>query len=141
MKPWLKNQGFSGELHPLGLLDPEPYQAWGGFLFARSIYRPLGPVAPTRWSCSFFTDRSDPYPLNSCSLRSSTRPGHRTGSALDALICSSRAGRDAVLQVLEAREDQLLSRTGGSKARLRGKRLKLPVIPLLPRLKALISSV
>ena len=31
LKPWLKSQGFSGELHPLGLLDPEPCRAWGGF--------------------------------------------------------------------------------------------------------------
>ena len=31
LKPWLESQGFSCELHPLGLLDPEPCRAWGGF--------------------------------------------------------------------------------------------------------------
>ena len=31
LKPWLRNQGFSGELHTLGLLDPGPCRAWGGF--------------------------------------------------------------------------------------------------------------
>ena len=36
----------------------------------------------------------------------------------DALICSSSAGRDAVEQVLDAREEQLQWRTGASAARL-----------------------
>ena len=38
------------------------------------------------------------------------------------LICSSRAGRDAVEQVLDAREEQLQWRTGASAARLRSQR-------------------
>ena len=52
LKPWLKNQGFSGELHPLGLLDPEPCRTWGGFFLPDpSIGRwaqwrqPVGPAA------------------------------------------------------------------------------------------------
>ena len=48
----------------------------------------------------------------------------------DALICTSRAGRNAVEQVLDAREEQLQLRTGAIAARLRGQRPTLPVIPL-----------
>ena len=48
----------------------------------------------------------------------------------DALICSSFAGRDAVEQVLDAREEQLQWRTGAAAARLRAQRPNLPVIPL-----------
>ena len=48
----------------------------------------------------------------------------------DALICSSSAGKDAVEQVLDAREEQLQWRTGASAALLRGQRPNLPVIPL-----------
>ena len=130
MKPWLKNQGFSGELHPLGLLDPEPYQAWGGFFLPDpSIGRwaqwrqPVGAAAFSL--IGQIHTLSTPAALGHLQdlVTEPVQPW-------DALICSSRAGRDAVLQVLEAREDQLLSRTGGSKARLRGKRPKLPVIPL-----------
>ena len=48
----------------------------------------------------------------------------------DAVICSSRAGRDAVQQVLESREEQIQWRTGAASKRLRSQRPLLPVIPL-----------
>ena len=48
----------------------------------------------------------------------------------DAVICSSRAGRDAVEQVLDSRENQIAWRTGSSPDRLRSQRPRLPVIPL-----------
>ena len=48
----------------------------------------------------------------------------------DAVICSSRAGRDAVEQVLDSREKQIAWRTGSSPDRLRSQRPRLPVIPL-----------
>ena len=46
------------------------------------------------------------------------------------MICSSRAGREAVQQVLEIREKQIQLRTGADLARLRSQRPRLPVIPL-----------
>ena len=130
LKPWLKSQGFNGELHPLGLLDPEPCRAWGGFF--------LPDPSIGRWAQWRQPVGSAAFSLigQIHTLSTPAALGHLQDLVTepvqpwDALICSSRAGRDAVLQVLEAREDQLLSRTGGSKARLRGKRPKLPVIPL-----------
>ena len=130
LKPWLKSQGFSGELHPLGLLDPEPCRAWGGFFLPDPS---LGRWAQWR------------QPVGSASfsligqihtLSTPAALGHLQDlvtepiQSWDALICSSRAGRDAVEHVLEAREEQLQWRTGASTARLRGQRPQLPVIPL-----------
>ena len=110
LKPWLKSQGFSGELHSLGLLDPEPCRAWGGFFLPDpSIGRwaqwrhPVGSAA-----FSLIGQIHTPYTRSS---GASSGSGHRAGSAWDALICSSCAGRDAVVQVLEAREEQLQWRT------------------------------
>ena len=132
--PWLKSQGFSGDLYPLGLLDPEPCSAWGGlFLPDPSIGRwaqwrqPVG-------SASFsligqIHTLSTPAALGHLQdlVTEPVQPW-------DALICSSTAGRDAVLEVLDAREEQLQWRTGASASRLRGQRPNLPVIPLpLPR--------
>ena len=48
----------------------------------------------------------------------------------DAVICSSRAGRDAVEQVLDSREEQIQRRTGAFPEHLRSQRPRLPVIPL-----------
>ena len=39
LQPWLNRQ-FSGQLHALGLLDPEPCKKWVDS-FARSFYRTL----------------------------------------------------------------------------------------------------
>lgn len=130
LKPWLKSQGFSGELHSLGLLDPQACRAWGGFFLPDpSISRwaqwrqPVGSAAfslvgqihtlSTPEALGFLQDLV-------------TEPIH----PWDALICSSRAGRDAVEQVLDDREEQLQWRTGVSTGRLRRQRPKLPVIPL-----------
>jgi len=52
LEPWLRQQGFAGSLHGLGLVDPEPCRRWGGlFLPDPSIGRwaqwrqPAGPAA------------------------------------------------------------------------------------------------
>ena len=130
LQPWLKSQGFSGQLHCLDLLDPEPCRSWGGFF--------LPDPSIGRWA-------QWRYPLGSAAfsligqihtLSTPAALGHLQDLVTepvqpwDALICSSSAGRDAVVEVLDAREEQLQWRTGVSAARLRGQRPKLPVIPL-----------
>ena len=45
----------------------------------------------------------------------------------DCVICSSRAGRDAVEKVLDIREEQILERTGGVSGSMRSRRPRLPV--------------
>ena len=130
LKPWLKSQGFSGELHSLDLLDPEPCSAWGGFFLPDpSIGRwaqwrqPVGSAA--------FSLIGQIHTLSTPAVL-----GHLQDLVTepvqpwDALICSSRAGRDAVEKVLDAREEQLQWRTGASVKRLRCQRPHLPVIPL-----------
>ena len=59
----------------------------------------------------------------------------------DAVICSSRAGRDAVEQVLDSREEQIQRRTGAFPEHLRSQRPRLPVIPLPSHQKVWIFVV
>ena len=130
LKPWLKNQGFSGELHSLGLLDPEPCRAWGGFF--------LPDPSIGRWAQWRQPVGSAAFSLigQIHTLSTPAALGHLQDLVTepvqpwDALICSSLAGRAAVEQVLDAREEQLQWRTGANAARLRGQRPNLPVIPL-----------
>ncbi|WP_114988899.1 glycosyltransferase family 4 protein [Synechococcus sp. N19] len=130
LKPWLKCQGFTGELHPLGLLDPEPCRAWGGFF--------LPDPSIGRWAQWRQPVGSAAFSLigQIHTLSTPAALGHLQDLVTepvqpwDALICSSRAGRDAVEQVLDAREEQLQWRTGASPALLRSQRPHLPVIPL-----------
>ena len=124
------NQGFSGDLHSLGLLDPEPCRKWGGFF--------LPDPSIGRWAQWRQPVGSAAFSLigQIHTLSTPAALGHLQDLVTepvqpwDALICSSSAGRDAVKQVLEAREEQLQWRTGASAARLRGQRPTLPVIPL-----------
>ena len=130
LKPWLKSQGFSGELHPLGLLDPEPCRAWGGFF--------LPDPSIGRWAQWRQPVGSAAFSLigQIHTLSTPAALGHLQDLVTepvqpwDALICSSSAGRNAVEQVLDAREEQIQWRTGVSAARLRRQRPNLPVIPL-----------
>ena len=50
--------------------------------------------------------------------------------AWDAVFCSSTAGRNVVLRLMEDREDQLLSRCGGNRQVLQARHPQLPMIPL-----------
>ena len=130
LRPWLNSHGFSGQLHALGLLDPEPCKAWGGiFLPDPSIGRwaqwrqPVGAAA--------FSLFGQIHTLSTPAVL-----GHLQDLVTepvqpwDAVICSSRAGRDAVEQVLDIREEQIHRRTGAVPDRLRTQRPCLPVIPL-----------
>lgn len=130
IKPWLQKAGFQGELHGLGLVDPEPFRAWGGlFLPDPSIGRwaqwrqPVGPAA--------FSLIGQIHTLSTPAALGHLQdlvadPVH----PWDALICSSSAGQQVVETVLDLREEQLLERSGGSATRLRERRPQLPVIPL-----------
>ena len=111
LKPWLESHGFSGELHSLGLLDPEPCRAWGGFFLPDpSIGRwaqwrePVGSAA--------FSLIGQIHTLSTPAVLGHlqdlvTEPVH----PWDALICSSSAGKDG-WSVLDAREEQIQWRTG-----------------------------
>ena len=130
LKPWLKSQGFKGELYSLGLLDPSPCRAWGGFF--------LPDPSIGRWAQWRQPVGSAAFSLigQIHTLSTPAALGHLQDLVTepvqpwDALICSSSAGKDAVEQVLDAREEQLQWRTGASAAQLRGQRPNLPVIPL-----------
>ena len=126
----LREAGLKGPLHGLGLLDPQALQPWGGlFLPDPSIGRwaqwrlPAGPAAFSL--IGQIHTLSTPAALSHL-LDLATEPVE----PWDALICSSTAGRDVVLAVLEDREQQLLARSGGSAAALQARRPQLPVIPL-----------
>ncbi len=130
IKPLLAQAGFTGTLHCLGLIDPEPYRAWGGlFIPDPSIGRwaqwrqQLGPAAFSL--IGQIHTLSTPAALGHLQdlVTEPVQPW-------DALICSSKAGQEVVESVLSAREEQLLQRTGGSKEYLQAKRPQLPVIPL-----------
>ena len=130
LRPWLAQQGFSGELHSLDLLDPEPCRAWGGFF--------LPDPSIGRWAQWRQPVGSAAFSLigQIHTLSTPSALGHLQDLVTepvqpwDALICSSSAGREAVERVLDAREEQLQWRTGASAARLRAQRPNLPVIPL-----------
>ena len=130
LRPWLKSQGFSGELHLLGLLDPEPCREWGGFF--------LPDPSIGRWAQWRLPVGSAAFSLigQIHTLSTPAALGHLQDLVTepvqpwDAVICSSRAGRDVVEKVLDAREEQIIWRTGASFERLRGQRPRLPVIPL-----------
>ena len=129
LKPWLNSQGFSGELHALGLLDPEPCKAWGGFF--------LPDPSIGRWAQWRQPVGSAAFSLigQIHTLSTPAALGHLQDLVTepvqpwDAVICSSRAGRDAVQQVLDSREEQIQWRTGAASERLRSQRPRLPVIP------------
>jgi len=130
IKPLLAQAGFTGSLKCLGLIDPEPYQAWGGlFIPDPSIGRwaqwrqPVGPAAFSL--IGQIHTLSTPAALGHLQdlVTEPVQPW-------DAVICSSKAGQEVVESVLLAREEQLLERTGGSRELLQAKRPQLPVIPL-----------
>jgi len=130
IKPLLAQAGFTGSLKCLGLIDPKPYQAWGGlFIPDPSIGRwaqwrqPVGSAAFSL--IGQIHTLSTPAALGHLQdlVTEPVQPW-------DAVICSSKAGQEVVERVLSAREEQLLQRTGGSRELLQAKRPQLPVIPL-----------
>jgi len=128
--PLLREAGFTGPLHGLGLVDPQALQPWGGlFLPDPSIGRWAQwrlPASPAAFSLiGQIHTLSTPAALNHLTdlVTEPVEPW-------DALICSSTAGRDVVLAVLDDREQQLLARSGGSAQALQARRPQLPVIPL-----------
>ena len=130
LKPWLSTEGFSGELHALGLLNPEPCKAWGAlFLPDPSIGRWAQWRQPV--GASAFSLIGQIHTLSTPAVL-----GHLQDLVTepvqpwDCVICSSRAGRDAVEKVLDIREEQILERTGGVSGSMRSRRPRLPVIPL-----------
>ena len=107
LHPWLNSQGFSGELHALGLLDPEPCKTWGGFF--------LPDPSIGRWAQWRQPVGSAAFSLigQIHTLSTPAALGHLQDLVTepvqpwDAVICSSRAGRDAVEQVLDSREKSI----------------------------------
>ena len=132
LKPWLKSHGFSGELHPLDLLNPEPFRAWGGFF--------LPDPSIGRWAQWRQTVGPAAFSLigQIHTLSTPAALGHLQDLVTepvqpwDAPICSSSAGRDALSRCWELVKSTQW-RTGVSAARLRGQRPHLLVIPLRSR--------
>ena len=128
--PFLRDQGFDGELNGLDLLSPEGVIPWGGlFLPDPSIGRWAlwrQPVGASAFSLiGQIHTLSTPAALAHLQDLVS-EPVQRW----DALICSSLAGRSVVEAVLSSREEALAERSGGDVAYLRASRPQLPVIPL-----------
>ena len=128
--PLLRQEGFSGRLEGLGLVDPLGPKPWGGlFLPDPSIGRwaqwrqPAGPAAFSL--VGQIHTLSTPAALGHLQdlVTEPVQPW-------DALICSSRAGRAVVEAVLADRERQIIDRSGGSAGSLQRRRPQLPVIPL-----------
>ena len=128
--PFLRDQGFDGELNRLDLLCPESVIPWGGlFLPDPSIGRwalwrqPVG--------ASAFSLIGQIHTLSTPAALSHLQDlVSEPVQPWDALICSSTAGRSVVEAVLSSREEALAERSGGDSARLRASRPQLPVIPL-----------
>jgi starch synthase len=139
--PLLQQEGFSGRLEGLGLLDPFAVKPWGGlFLPDPSIGRwaqwrqPVGPAA--------FSLIGQIHTLSTPSALAHlqdlvTEPVQ----PWDALICSSTAGRAVVQGILEDRERQLLERCGGGGRQLASHRPQLPVIPLPLPVRQMLGSL
>ena len=128
--PFLRDQGFDGDLNCLDLLFPEGVIPWGGlFLPDPSIGRwalwrqPVG--------ASAFSLIGQIHTLSTpAALTHLQDLVSEPVQAWDALICSSTAGRSVVEVVLNSREEALAERSGGDTSRLRASRPQLPVIPL-----------
>ena len=128
--PFLREQGFNGELNSLDLLSPEGVIPWGGlFLPDPSIGRwalwrqPVGAAA--------FSLIGQIHTLSTpAALAHLQDLVSEPVQSWDAVICSSVAGRSVVEAVLTSREEALAERTGGDAACLRASRPQLPVIPL-----------
>ena len=106
---------FSRPTHNLGFGGSTTISQLWWVVFARSI---IGRWAQWRQSAGAqaFTDWPDTYHLHVNRTRLSSRAAHGTGSILDALICTSTAGREVVEGVLNVREQQLIERLGVSRA-------------------------
>ena len=128
--PFLRDQGFEGELNGLDLVSPEGVIPWGGlFLPDPSI----GRWALWRQSvgASMFSLIGQIHTLSTpAALAHLQDLVSEPVQPWDALICSSTAGRSVVEAVLNSREEALAERSGGDAGRLRESRPQLPVIPL-----------
>jgi len=128
--PFLRDQGFDGELNGLDLLSPQSVIPWGGlFLPDPSIGRwalwrqPVGAAG--------FSLIGQIHTLSTpAALAHLQDLVTEPVQSWDAVICSSNAGKSVVETVLNSREEALADRSGGDVACLRASRPQLPVIPL-----------
>ena len=140
-QPYLEREGFTGQLEGLNLLDPAQIVAWGGlFLPDPSIGRwaqwrnPVGPAA--------FSLIGQIHTLSTpAALAHLQDLVTEPVEPWDAVICSSTAGRAVALAIVQDREEQLLLRSGGSRAPLAAHRPQLPVIPLPLPVSQLVASL
>ncbi|MCP9775640.1 glycosyltransferase family 4 protein [Cyanobium sp. WAJ14-Wanaka] len=130
LMPMLRQAGFSGELHGLGLLEPQAIAPWGGlFLPDPSIGRwaqwrqQAGPAS--------FSLIGQIHTLSTPAAQAHLQDlVSEPVQPWDALICSSTAGREVVRAVIHDRWQQLASRV--APGQLVGEPIspQLPVIPL-----------
>ena len=128
--PFLRDQGFNGQLNGLNLLSPEDVIPWGGlFLPDPSIGRWAQWRQPV--GASTFSLIGQIHTLSTpAALAHLQDLVSEPVQPWDALICSSTAGQSVVEAVLNSREEALAERSGGDAGRLRASRPQLPVIPL-----------
>ena len=140
LKPWLEKTGFQGELHALGLVDPEPFRRFGG------LFLPDPSIG--RWAQWRQSVGAGAFSLlgQIHTISTSTALGFLQDLLIepvqswDALICSSNAGREVVQRVLDLREQQLLERIGARSLSVNVPRPQLPVIPLPLPVEAFAKS-
>jgi glycosyltransferase involved in cell wall biosynthesis len=128
--PQLRSHGFRGDLHGLGLVHPEPVAAWGG------LFLPDPSIG--RWAQ--WRRRAGPASFSLIgqihTLSTSAAVSHLQDLATepvepwDAVICTSTAGRDVALAVLQERHDELRRRLAPLSPPVKPRWPQLPVIPL-----------
>jgi len=139
--PMLRQQGFSGDLYGLGLLDPEAIAPWGG------LFLPDPSIG--RWAQWRQTAGAARFSLigQIHTLSTPAALGHLQDlvsepvQSWDALICSSTAGRDVVKVVIHDRWSRLMARLAPDRLSGGPPALQLPVIPLPLPIEGMRSSL
>ena len=129
-EPLLRQAGLTGPLRCIGLLDPVPFREPG------ALFLPDPSIG--RWSHWRNAEAPAAFSLigQIHTLSTSSALGHLEALVSepvhpwDAVICSSRAGREVVEAVMVAREQLLAARSGGNLQRLQSQRPQLPIVPL-----------
>ncbi len=139
--PLLRKSGLRGPLYGLNLVDPEAVKNWGGlFLPDPSIgkwsqwRRKVGAAA--------FSLIGQIHTLSTqAAINHMQELVSESIEPWDALICSTSAGQEVVLSIINDRENHLIDRCGGSKEELVSHRPQLPIIPLPLPLRNMIEII
>lgn len=123
-KRMLRDSGYAGKVDWVGPTEPQRLEAFG------CLYHPSPAIERLAWRRLALGDRS--YSLCGITHSIATHEGMSATAgwmtapvrSWDAVICTSRAVRDSVRQVLEAQAEYLRERVGAQ-------RFELPQLPLI----------